>query len=356
MPGEFAGGGIDRIVIGEEDGAPARQHGVAVDAGGGGARQHDARPVVAGKHQRAFMRAGRQHHPAGADMPDPLARPAGALRRRKALRQPLGQGQEIMVVIAECGGARQQLRGRCGEHPPGPGRALLAAHGLGAVQQRAAEFRALVRQHRARPGGGGGMGRGDAGRAAAHHQDVAMGVAVLVNLRVRLARGPRQPGHAPDCGRINPVPPGGRPHEGLVVEAGGEQAGRQPGSRAQVEPERRPAVDALGGQPVVKLDFGRAQVGLRETARLQQHQRVRLLRPDGHDAARPVVFEAAGEEPHPVGEQRRGQRVAGMAGIAPAVEAEGERARPVDPAAGRQPARPGHAAASGTSGRGAPIG
>ena len=356
VPGELAGGGIDGVVIGEKDGAAARQHGIAVDEGGDGARQHDARPVIAGKDQRALMRAGRQHHTAGADMPYALARPAGAFRRRKAFRQPLGQRNEIMVVIAEGRGAGQQQRRCAGQHPPGPCRAVFGPDALGTVQQRAAEIRALVRQHDARAGRRARMGSRDARRAAADHEDVAMGVAVLIDLGVRFARCARQARHAPDYGRVDAVPPGRRPHEGLVIEAGHEQPGHEPRGRAQIEPQRRPAVDALGGEPVVKLDFGGAQVGLRERTRLQQDERVRLLRPGRHHPARPVVFEAAAEESHAVREQGRRERVAGMAGVAPAVETECEGARPVDPAAGRQAARPCHAAVSGWSGRGAPMG
>ena len=224
VPGEFAGGGIDGVVIGEKDGAAARQHGMAVDIGGDGARQHDARTVIAGKDQRALMRTGRQHHPAGADMPYALARPAGAFRRREAFRQPLGQRHEIMVVIAEGRGAGQQQRRCAGQHPLGPCRAVFVPDALGSVQQGAAGARALVRQHHARAGRRGRMGRCDARRAAADHQDVAMGVPMLIVLGVRFARRPRQSRHAPDRGRIDPVPPGGRPHEGLVVEPGGEQA------------------------------------------------------------------------------------------------------------------------------------
>ena len=55
--------------------------------------------------------------------------------------------------------------------------------------------------------------------------------------------------------------------------------------------------------------------------------------PAGQDAARPVVFERAADQPDAVGEQRRSERVAGKARVAPAVERELERPGAVDEAA-----------------------
>ena len=62
-------------------------------------------------------------------------------------------------------------------------------------------------------------------------------------------------------------------------------------------------------------------------------QRVRLFRTGAEDAARPVIFERAADQPHAIGQQRRGQRVARVPGIAAAVEGEIEAARPIDDAA-----------------------
>ena len=47
-----------------------------------------------------------------------------------------------------------------------------------------------------------------------------------------------------------------------------------------------------------------------------------------------MILEGAADEPDAVGEQRRGEGVAGKAAIAPAVEAKRERPRAVDQAAG----------------------
>ena len=51
------------------------------------------------------------------------------------------------------------------------------------------------------------------------------------------------------------------------------------------------------------------------------HQRIRLFAAGRVDAARPVVFEAARDQVHAVGEQRRGERVAAIASVGDAVEA-----------------------------------
>ena len=50
-----------------------------------------------------------------------------------------------------------------------------------------------------------------------------------------------------------------------------------------------------------------------------------------------MVFETASDQPHAVGEQRGGQRVAGVALVRAAVESEIERLAAVDAAAERQP-------------------
>jgi hypothetical protein len=58
-------------------------------------------------------------------------------------------------------------------------------------------------------------------------------------------------------------------------------------------------------------------------------QCARLFRAGRHDAARPVVLEAAADQPPAVGQQRRRQRVARQALHQLPVEAKAERARSV---------------------------
>ena len=68
---------IGAVVVGQDDGALARQRAEAVDIGAGGVRQHDAGAVVVGEHQGAFVGAGRQNHLFGADLPQALTRDLG---------------------------------------------------------------------------------------------------------------------------------------------------------------------------------------------------------------------------------------------------------------------------------------
>jgi hypothetical protein len=145
-------------------------------------------------------------------------------------------------------------------------------------------------------------------------------------------------GGAPDDVLVRGPGARGR-HERLVIEAGRKQRREQIVERPQVEIERRPAVLARGNEPIVKLRHGGARVGLGARALADPHQRVRLLRPGGEDAARTVIFEAASDDAHAVRQQRRRQRVARVARVAAAIEGERERARAVDRAALRQTER-----------------
>ena len=81
---------------------------------------------------------------------------------------------------------------------------------------------------------------------------------------------------------------------------------------------------ACGAQPVIEENVGRAPVRLGEGAGFEPHQRRGLLDPGGHDAARTVILEAARDDPDPVRQQRRGQRVPRMPLVFPSVEAEPE--------------------------------
>ena len=99
---------IGAVVVGQDDGALARQSAEAVDVGAGGIGQHDAGPVVVGEHQGAFVRAGRQHDLFGADLPQALTRDLGRRAARQVVGAALRHDQVVVVVVAGDGGARQQ--------------------------------------------------------------------------------------------------------------------------------------------------------------------------------------------------------------------------------------------------------
>jgi len=116
------------------------------------------------------------------------------------------------------------------------------------------------------------------GRTSPDHQKVAKRAGLLVKIRIGFAAEAAKPGGAPDRGLVELFPHCGRPHEGLVVEAGDEQRSSQLVDRAQIELQRGPAVLALGRKSVVKLDRGRLGVGLTPRAAAQFDQRVGLFR------------------------------------------------------------------------------
>jgi hypothetical protein len=89
---------------------------------------------------------------------------------------------------------------------------------------------------------------------------------------------------------------------------------------------------AVGDQPVGELDGGGQQHGLREGL-LDLHQAARVLGPGGRDAARTAELDAGGDLVPAGGQQRRGQRVAGVAREALPVEGELEGGGAVDAAA-----------------------
>ena len=144
-------------------------------------------------------------------------------------------------------------------------------------------------EHDAGAGADGLAGRGQAGGAAADHQDVGVDVLLVVLgavlLRVQLAQ----------------------------------------------------AVEQFSLQAVHQGDGGGGEHGLGNVAREARHdlhQRVGFLHAGGHDAAGPVLVErVAGGDPA-VGEQGRGERVAGVAGEFLAVHGETPGDGAVDASAG----------------------
>src|SRR5690606_21834004 len=120
----------------------------------------------------------------------------------------------------------------------------------------------------------------------------------------------------------------------LVVEPGGEEGVQPVVDRHGVKLQAGPGVLAGRLQPVEQLGHRGPRVRLLPRAGAQLHQRVRLLRTGRKRSTRAVILEAAPHQPYAVCQQRRGQRIAGMALIGPAVEGEAEGAAAVDLAAG----------------------
>ncbi len=200
--------------------------------------------------------------------------------------------------------------GLCGLHPVHR-RTAVDLVTLG--EQTPAKAEILLAQDHAGARASGSKRGGQARRASAGHQNVAKGVGLLVMVGVwRLCRAPKTRGAA-DGGLIDLLPEGGRPHEGLVVEARPEDRGEELVRREQIELQRRPPVLARGVEPVIELDGGGAGVGLAAGAVAKLDERVRLLTACGQNPARAMIFEGAPDQSLAAGEKRGRQRIAGMA-------------------------------------------
>ena len=104
-------------------------------------------------------------------------------------------------------------------------------------------------------------------------------------------------------------------------------------------PQRRPSVLAVRLEPIVKFGSRGAGVGLASAARAQFDEGVGLLGPRRQDAARAVIFERTADQAHTIGQQRRGQSIAGQASHPSAIEREAEAPFAIDAAALRQSKR-----------------
>ena len=252
---------------------------------------------------------------------------------------PLDRAEDIVVIPPDDGRARQALhirqRFKLGEDGAEPRIAV--------GEQGSAEREAFIGQQHARASPTGSQRCRETCGTGTNDQKIAMCPAFLIGIRVCLVARLAETGGLADQGFIDLFPEAGRPHEGLVVKAGAQERREQPVDRADIEPERGPAVLAAGVKPVLQLDHRGARVGFRASAGAGCYQRIGFCRTRREDAARAVIFEAAADELDAVGEQRRGQRIARMAGERLSVESEVDRAGAVDLSAGGE-AMAAHAA------------
>ena len=101
---------------------------------------------------------------------------------------------------------------RCGE----------AVDALGGRKQAAAEFGLFVGDDHTGTRLSRGAGGGEAGWSGADHQDFAMGVDVVVAVGIRSVGGVAEAGGVAQEVLVE-RPEAAGPHEGLVVEAGGDE-------------------------------------------------------------------------------------------------------------------------------------
>ena len=330
---ELSDDAIGGAVVGDRDRPVPGAHAVAAHERERRGREHHPRAVVVGEHQGPLGRAGGQHHAPRPHLPQAFVDPG-------PLRGELHDGEQVVVVVAGDGGPLEphdvgegvELR-RHARRPLGRG---TPAELRRAVEQRPSRHRPFVGEHHPGAAARRGQRRLEPGRPRPRHQHVAVVEALLVRVPAG-GRGRRPEARHAAHERAVEVPPTGEPHERLVVEAGRKQRREPVGDRAEVEADARPAVDAARAQALGELQGRRPRVGLVLVA-VELNDGVRLLGAGGDEPPRAVVLEAAPDQAHAVRHQGRGQRVAGVALVVPAVEAEPEPAGAIDQrSAGGQP-------------------
>ena len=340
---------VGAVVVGEDHGPGSGKDRIAVDVFRDPGGQHDAGPVVVAEDQGPLDGARGQHHLLGADPPEPLTRAAGRFRGQ-VIRPSLQGQQEVVLVVACHGGPGQDLdlrqRSQLFHHSVDPSPAGKTLDPAAAPEQSASRFVPFVHEDHAGAGASRLQGRGQAGRAGSRHEDVAVGVHVVVVVGIGAGGDHAETGGLADLMLVPPPGPR-RPHEGLVVEAGRHQAREPAVDGPQVELDAGKDVDAPGRQAVVELHLGGHQVGLRAGPLSHLDQRVGLLHARGHDSPGTVVLQASRHQVDAVGQQPGGQRVSLKRRVIAPVEGEGQRLVPVDPAAGGETMGLAHPVAPG---------
>ena len=186
-------------------------------------------PVVVRKHQRPLDCPRRQNHRGRAHLPQPLARQA-RIGCGEMIGDPLRQPDEIVREPAERGGARQQRNGAaCAERrervvQPCAGAGSSVDRRIRLSQQRSANFLLLVAQNDPRAGRRMPPAPQPA-RQGRHRSPEPRNVRNGADSdRDPACDGARpRPAAATDGRFVQPPPQRARPHEGLVVESGGQQ-------------------------------------------------------------------------------------------------------------------------------------
>ncbi len=329
-------GFIGAVIIGEDNHLTPRQNAIAIDIGAQGRRQHDTGAIIVGKYQRAFDGTLGQHNLFRADFPEALTGDAIIRLWSQMVGHPLQRSQIVVIVIARHGCARQdghlfQARQfRQGFCNPVQGR-LSVDQGI-VAEQRAAHFLLFVGQDDTGTGATCCQSRSNPGGAAPNHKHITESEFLGIGIRVSLHWGLTQSCRTSDNLFIDRRPPGGGEHKGLIVESSRKQLGNFLVHRLHIKLHRRPAILAGGGQPVIQIHHSGAGIGFRARSCFQLNQGIGLFGSGAHNAARAVVFEAAPDQLHAIGQQGRGQRVTTIARVTLPIIGEGQFLAAVQPA------------------------
>ena len=246
-PVQVERGVVGAVVRGEHDDLAAREHAVAVQERAGGTREHDAR---AGRCRR--RRPGARARPVATTIERARMRHTRWRERcfgaegPEVVGAPLEREDEPVVVRAERGGALQvqhlRVRGQLGDRGGDPVERRCAVEPVGARQQRATGLGLLVDEGDAGPGPGGAERGGQARGPGAHDEHVDVVVHGVV------AGGVRDVGQA-GPGPADRRPPGRRRARRWTASSIGSGNGssictRPPASSAQaaVMPRGRPSL------------------------------------------------------------------------------------------------------------------
>ena len=282
---------VGGIVVHTKHGAFARCDGIAVDIGAHRAREHDARLVIARKHQRPLNRAAGHDDGVGAHRAHALAWHAVGgvgLARGGAFNHTHG----IAVVNAESRGAGQHAhlaRGlQFGQH----GRKPLAFGTIGGLtEQCATQGKVLLHQHDLATGAGGIQCGAESRRAGADDQHVGVVVVPVVAVHIGVIDGCAQTGRFANEMLVEHPCMAGGAHESLVIKPGHEKRRQHRGDGHGVEFDGRPGVLGAGAKPLFELQHGGCNIGLVRALGANRQQRVGFFDTGGHDAPRAVVFE-----------------------------------------------------------------
>ena len=326
------------IVVGRQHQLLARGHTITAHVGGHRIGEHIARHVVVGVNQRPLVGTGGQHHTRGTHAVHTLAHHPHWRDFTQVIGQALVNGEEVVVVVTVDRGARQQgdfrHAGQFGNHLRGPVGGRFSVEGFAGAEQAAAELFLLIGENHPRTAACSRQRGGQARRASADHQYVAVLVHVVVAVRVHGGRRAAKTGGLADVFLVG-QPEVLRVHKGFVVEPRRHHLAADLAENAhQVGVDARPAVGAAGDQAGIQRLLGGAHVGdLRRFGAADLQHRVRLFRARRNNAARPRVLEAAPDDIHAIGQQGSGQGVTGKALIALPVEAECQRLAAINAAA-----------------------
>ena len=216
------------VIVGEDDAFRTGGNAIALDHAARRTCQHDAGTVVVGKGNRPFDGTGGEDHLLRPDLPQPVAWSARCQQGRVVIGNALEQHQEIMVPVADDGCAVQHMDIIGGGQGHGlrccPFGLRLAVNTTAGDIRQSAKTRVLIGDDDLRTRGRRCFGCSEARNASTDHQHIAMHVDVLISIWIAAFRCPPQTRRAADEGFVDMLPERDRPHEGLVVEAAGQEA------------------------------------------------------------------------------------------------------------------------------------